>query len=136
MHRSCGLRLQGWRIRASVGHGVVSTGAPTPALFGFQSPGDYATFNSNHTPDGTRRGGSKAEVFISHAHEDKELAQRLVTDIQLGLQVPAEAIRCTSVSGYDFTTGTNFVEALKGKLTGASCVVIHLPPSKPFKLRS
>lgn len=83
-----------------------------------------------------RRGGSKAEVFISHAHEDKELAQRLVTDIQLGLQVPAEAIRCTSVSGYDFTTGTNFVEALKGKLTGASCVVIHLPPSKPFKLRS
>jgi len=22
-------------------------------LFGFQSPGDYATFNSNHTPDGT-----------------------------------------------------------------------------------
>jgi hypothetical protein len=33
---------------------VVSTGAQTPALFGFQSPGDYATFNSNHTPDGTR----------------------------------------------------------------------------------
>jgi hypothetical protein len=32
---------------------VVSTGAQTPALFGFQSPGDYATFNSNHTPDGT-----------------------------------------------------------------------------------
>jgi hypothetical protein len=32
---------------------VVSAGAPTPALFGFQSPGDYATFNSNHTPDGT-----------------------------------------------------------------------------------
>jgi len=32
---------------------VVSTGARTPALFGFQSPGDYATFNSNHTPDGT-----------------------------------------------------------------------------------
>jgi len=22
-------------------------------LFGFQSPADYATFNSNHTPDGT-----------------------------------------------------------------------------------
>jgi hypothetical protein len=32
---------------------VVSTGARTLALFGFQSPGDYATFNSNHTPDGT-----------------------------------------------------------------------------------
>jgi uncharacterized protein YndB with AHSA1/START domain len=32
---------------------VVSTGAQTPASFGFQSPGDYATCNSNHTPDGT-----------------------------------------------------------------------------------
>jgi hypothetical protein len=52
------LRLQGWRIRAIVDHGVVSTGAPTPALFGFQSPGDYATFNSNHTPDGTNRGSA------------------------------------------------------------------------------
>jgi hypothetical protein len=31
---------------------VVSTGARTPALFGFQSPGNYATFNSNYTPDG------------------------------------------------------------------------------------
>ena len=70
-----------------------------------------------------RRGGSKEEVFISHAHEDKELARRLVTAIRLGLQVPAEAIRCTSVPGYDFTTGTNFVEALKDELTGASCVV-------------
>src|SRR5439155_9623411 len=41
------------RLRAIIGHGVVSTGAQTPALFGFQSPGHYATFNSNHTPDGT-----------------------------------------------------------------------------------
>jgi hypothetical protein len=32
------------------GHGMVSTGGRKPAL-GFQSPGDYATFNSNQTPD-------------------------------------------------------------------------------------
>jgi hypothetical protein len=38
---------------------VVSTGAQTPGLLGFQSPGDYATFNSNHIPDGTM----KAFVF-------------------------------------------------------------------------
>jgi TIR domain len=70
-----------------------------------------------------RRGGSKVEVFVSHAHEDEDLAQRLVTAIELGLQVPSDAIRCTSVPGYDFTPGTNFVEALKDELTGASCVV-------------
>jgi hypothetical protein len=32
---------------------VVSTGGQTPA-FGFQSPGDYAAYNSNQTPDGTQ----------------------------------------------------------------------------------
>src|SRR5438105_665960 len=53
MDRRPGFRLQSHRLRAIVAHGVVSTGAQTPASFGFQSPGDYATCNSNHTPDGT-----------------------------------------------------------------------------------
>lgn len=70
-----------------------------------------------------RHGRSKVEVFVSHAHEDKDLAQRLVRAIELGLHVPSDAIRCTSVPGYDFTPGTDFVEALKEELTGASCVV-------------
>ena len=35
MDRRFGFRLQGRRRRAIVGHGVVSTGAPTPGLFGF-----------------------------------------------------------------------------------------------------
>ena len=34
---------------------MVSTGGRTPA-FGFQSPGDYAAYNSNQTPDGTLLG--------------------------------------------------------------------------------
>src|SRR5438552_4169829 len=53
MDRRPGFRLQSHRLRAIVAHGVVSTGAQTPASFGFQSPGDYATCNSNHTPEGT-----------------------------------------------------------------------------------
>jgi hypothetical protein len=63
------------------------------------------------------------EVFISHAHHDKELAQQLVTAIELGLDVPAGAMRCTSVTGYDFRPGTDFIQALKDELTRASCVV-------------
>src|SRR3954452_4819332 len=47
-------RLQGPRHRASVAHGVVSTGAPTPGLIWVSPPGDYAIINSNHIPDGTR----------------------------------------------------------------------------------
>ena len=70
-----------------------------------------------------RRNRSKVEVFVTHAHEDEDLAQRLVTAIELGLQVPSDAIRCTSVPGYGFAPGTNFIEALKEELTRASCVV-------------
>jgi hypothetical protein len=51
--RRRGFQLLARRIRAINRHGVVSTGAPTPASFGLRSPGDYATFNSNQTPDGT-----------------------------------------------------------------------------------
>lgn len=50
-------RLQGRRRRASVGHGVVSTGAPTPELIWVSPPGDYAILNSNHIPDGTMPDG-------------------------------------------------------------------------------
>jgi hypothetical protein len=70
-----------------------------------------------------RRGSSKVEVFISHAHGDAELARRLVRAIEAGLQIPSEAIRCSSCPGYDFTPGTDFIEALKNELTGAACVV-------------
>jgi hypothetical protein len=70
-----------------------------------------------------RRGSPRVEVFVSHAHEDGELARRLVRAIEAGLQVPPGAIRCTSAPGYDFTPGTDFIEALKDELTGASCVV-------------
>src|SRR5580700_7627560 len=38
MDRRLGLRLQGCRVRAIAGHGVVSTGALTPGLLRFQNP--------------------------------------------------------------------------------------------------
>ena len=54
--RRVGFRLPDRRLRAIIAHGVVSTGARTPGSFGFQSPGDYATFNSNQNSDGTAVG--------------------------------------------------------------------------------
>jgi hypothetical protein len=55
MDRRLRFRLQGRRRRASVGHGVVSNGAPTPELIWVSPSGDYAILNSNHIPDGTYR---------------------------------------------------------------------------------
>ncbi len=77
-----------------------------------------------------RRGRSKVELFVSHAHGDKDLAQRLVEAIELGLHVPTnDTIRCTSVPGYDFPPDTDFMQALKEELTGARCVVGLWTPS-------
>ena len=53
MDRRLRFPLQSRRRRASVRHGVVSTGAPTPGLIWVSPPGDYAIVNSNHIPDGT-----------------------------------------------------------------------------------
>src|SRR6516225_3790938 len=53
MDRRLCFRLQDRRRRASLAHGVVSTGAPTPGLLWVSPPGDYAIVNSNHIPDGT-----------------------------------------------------------------------------------
>ncbi len=72
---------------------------------------------------GRRRGGSKVEVFISHAHEERDIVKQLVRAIEVGLQVPGDAIRCTSVPGYDLAPGVDFIETLKDELRGASCVV-------------
>src|SRR5215831_16496287 len=55
IHRRLRFRLQDRRRRANLGHGVVSTGAPTPGLIWVSPPGDYAIVNSNHIPDGTAR---------------------------------------------------------------------------------
>src|ERR1700731_565097 len=53
MDRRLGLRLHGCRGWVFAGHGVVSTGAQNAGIVWVSAPGDYATFNFNHTPDGT-----------------------------------------------------------------------------------
>src|SRR6516162_1559444 len=50
--RNLAVRTQNRQLRAITGHGVVSTGAQRRIVW-VSAPGDYATFNSNHTPDGT-----------------------------------------------------------------------------------
>src|ERR1700730_17114623 len=54
-NRGLGFQLQGQRLRAIAGHGVVSTRRANAGIVWVSTPGDYATLNSNHTTDGTRR---------------------------------------------------------------------------------
>src|ERR1700730_2325276 len=54
MDRGLRLLVMGGRVSVIAGHGVVSTGAQNAGIVWVSAPGDYATFNSNHTPDGTQ----------------------------------------------------------------------------------
>src|SRR6516164_8640606 len=74
MDRRLCFRLQDRRRRASLAHGVVSTGAPTPGLLWVSPPGDYAIVNSNHIPDGTFHctGSSQSTVRVISANSRLE----------------------------------------------------------------
>lgn len=43
---------------------------------------------------------TKTKLFVSHAATDKDLARQLVELIDAVLEMPRDAIRCTSVEGY------------------------------------
>src|ERR1700730_13686548 len=60
-NRGLGFQLQGQRLRAIAGHGVVSTRRANAGIVWVSPPGDYANFNSNHTPDGTRGGPGRVK---------------------------------------------------------------------------
>lgn len=69
------------------------------------------------------RSPSATQLFVSHAHGDQHLALGLIRALELGLQVPPDAIRCSSVPGYALPPGSDFVQTLKQDLAGARCVI-------------
>lgn len=70
-----------------------------------------------------RRSRSATQLFISHAHADQDLALALTRALELGLDVPPDAIRCSSVPGYEIPPGSDFTQALRNDIAGARCVV-------------
>ena len=70
-----------------------------------------------------RRSPSATQLFISHAHADQDLALGLTRVLELGLDVPPGAIRCSSVPGYDLPPGSDFAQTLRQDLAGARCVI-------------
>jgi hypothetical protein len=75
------------------------------------------------------RHGQRVRLFISHAHADAELASRLVDVINAGLEVPAGALRCTSVPGYQLDLGAMAPDVLRRELGSAACVLAVLTPN-------
>jgi hypothetical protein len=59
------------------------------------------------------------EVFISHATEDKPLAEALGELIELGLGLSHDQIFCSSLAGQGIPSGTDFKSHIKGGLARA-----------------
>lgn len=79
--------------------------------------------------DAIARRAPRVRLFVSHAHRDADLAQRLVDCLVAGLDVPDGALRCTSVPGYQLDLGTMAPDALRRELGSSACVVALLTPN-------
>jgi hypothetical protein len=70
----------------------------------------------------------RVKLFISHAHRDVDIAERIVTALELAMNVPDGAIRCTSVPGYKLDLGAMAPDVLRQELASAEGVVAILTP--------
>lgn len=69
-----------------------------------------------------------ADIFISHASKDKDLAEALVDLIEGGIGVSTNQIFCTSRDEQGIPPGVDFKQHIKEKLGGAKIVVAVLSP--------
>ena len=71
---------------------------------------------------------AKLQVFISHNKNDEEIAKRLITLIRSAFNLPAAAIRCTSVNGYMLPIGISVEERLRLEIEAAGVFIALLTP--------
>lgn len=69
-------------------------------------------------------GNNKIELFISHSHADVEVATELINLLRSAIQNLAhDAIRCTSVPGYQLEAGARTEDHLLAELLGAKVFI-------------
>src|SRR5262245_33258513 len=94
-------------------------------MAGVLRPGDLSSL--------TRQVGgglqSVISVFISHSSVDKDVATALAALLEQALAIPREAIRCTSVDGYQLPPGVNFNNILRSEATGARAFIGLVTPA-------
>lgn len=71
-----------------------------------------------------RRHTSSTKIFISHSSKDIVILEALVALLRSSLDLPAKAIRCTSVSGFRLEAGDVTEIALRDDLLGSPVFIV------------
>jgi len=69
------------------------------------------------------------KIFISHSAKDETVAAALVALLSNALNLPANAIRCTSVNGYRLPAGVDTEERLRQEVHQAKAFIGLITPS-------
>ena len=62
-------------------------------------------------------------IFISHRHQDKDIARGVIDLLETAFEIPQGQIRCTSVPGYKLAVGAHSADSLQTDLNGAEIVM-------------
>src|SRR5262245_30919342 len=68
-------------------------------------------------------------IFLSHASKDADVASALVDLLRTALNLPADAIRCSSVDGYRLPAGVPLDQQLKREVHAAEAFVCLISPA-------
>src|SRR5262245_13662282 len=71
---------------------------------------------------------ARTGVFISHAHEDRELAQALAGLLKTGLELYPSNITCTSEADYGLERGGDVREQITKRLNSAKALLLLATP--------
>jgi len=71
---------------------------------------------------------SDLRLFVSHSAKDTAIAAALIELIRNALNLPASAIRCTSVDGYRLPGGTNTDDQLRKETLAADAFIGLVSP--------
>jgi hypothetical protein len=63
------------------------------------------------------------DIFISHSSKDADIALALIKLLRAALNLPSEAIRCTSVDGYRLPTGASVEDQLRQEIHEAKILI-------------
>ncbi len=113
-------------------HGRIVAGRGEPSRFTTDNQGMKGhSMRREEAAGGSSLDGASTEiqVFISHSSKDEPVAKRLITLMRSALNLPSDAIRCTSVAGFQLPAGASTDTALKQEIYASRVLIGLITPS-------